>query len=310
MRGRDGNAQQGGHEQRDRAAGLGAKAPHGLELGDLLPHGLDDAPAAEHGAERNGGVAADDGPDGRRGVAGRGVARGDQQQPDDADGLLRVVAAVPQAVGTRGDELQPAKPPVHAARARAAEYPRHGDHHQRAEDETEQRREKDEGHGLENAGGDQRAGARLGHDGADDAADQRVRRAARDAVVPGDDVPGDGAHQGAEDDVGVHHPRLDDALADGGRHAQVEDEDGDEVEEGGEHHRLPRLEHAGGNHRGDRVGGIVEAVHEVEHDGHRDEQRHDPQGGLYGLHWSAARGLRSFRGRCPRSGWPRPRTCR
>jgi hypothetical protein len=62
-------------------------------------------------------------------------------------------------------------------------------------------------------------------------------------------------------------PGLDDALADRRRHAQVEDEDRDEVEEGGEHHRLPGLEHAGGHDGGDRVRGVVEAVHEVEQPG-------------------------------------------
>ena len=75
----------------------------------------------------------------------------------------------------------------------------------------------------------------------------------------------------AEDDVLVHHAGLDDALAHRGRHAEVEDEDRHHVEEGGEGHRLAGLEHAGGNDRGDRVGRVVEAVHEVEGQGQDDQ---------------------------------------
>ena len=254
-------------------------------------------------------IAADDHPGRRRLVAGGGVAGGDQQHPDDADGLLRVVAAVAQAVGAGGDQLQAPEPAVDPRRRGAAEQLRHQHHHQRAQQEAQQRRHEDEQHGLPDAGGDQRAGAGLGHHGADDAADQRVRRTAGDAVVPGQHVPGDGADQRAEHHVRVHHPRLHDALADGGRHAQVKDEDRDQVEEGREHHRRGRLEHAGGDHGGDRVRRVVEAVHEVERQGQRHQQDHHPEGGLDGFHRCAPR-LRNARGRCPRSRWPRPRTCR
>ena len=48
------------------------------------------------------------------------------------------------------------------------------------------------------------------------------------------DVPGDRADQRAEHHVVVDDARVDDALADRGGDAQVEDEDRDEVEEGGE----------------------------------------------------------------------------
>ena len=52
------------------------------------------------------------------------------------------------------------------------------------------------------------------------------------------DIPEDGAHERAEDDVLVHHAGLDDALAHRGRHAEVEDEDRHHVEESGKGHRL------------------------------------------------------------------------
>ena len=118
--------------------------------------------------------------------------------------------------------------------------------------------------GLDDAGREQRAGAGLRDRGAHQAADQRVRRRRRQAVVPGDHVPGDGADQRAEDQVVVDERRVDDALADRGRDLEVEQHDRDEVEEGRPHHGLIRLQHAGRDDGRDRVRGVVEAVHEVE----------------------------------------------
>ena len=46
-------------------------------------------------------------------------------------------------------------------------------------------------------------------------ADERVRRAGRDPVRPGDDVPDDRAEQRAEDDVRIHEALLDHPAADG-----------------------------------------------------------------------------------------------
>ena len=87
------------------------KPPTGLSLVMRLAHGLDDAPAAEHGAQAHGHVAAEDHPDvgGALSLAAT-LPGGDQQHPDDADGLLRVVAAVAQAVGAGRNQLQPAEP--------------------------------------------------------------------------------------------------------------------------------------------------------------------------------------------------------
>ena len=275
----------GGEEQRHRAAGLGAEAAHRLELGDALAHRLDDAPAAEQRAQADGEIAAPDHPGWRhRRRSPPRVAGGDQQHPDDADRLLRVVAAVAERIQARRDELQAAEPVVHPQRRRAPADPRHRHHQQRAEQETEQRRHEDEGHRLEDAAADQVAGARLGHHRADDAADQRVRRARRDAVPPGQHVPGDGADQRAEHHVVVDDAGLDDALADGGGDTELEDEDRDEVEERREHHRLVRLQHAGGDDGGDRVRRVVEAVHEVERQRQRHQQRDHPETDLDGLH--------------------------
>ena len=72
-------------------------------------------------------------------------------------------------------------------------------------------------------GAEQRRGAGLGERGADHAADERVRGARRNAVVPGDEVPGDGADQRAEDHAVVDERGIDDALAHRGGHGQVEE---------------------------------------------------------------------------------------
>jgi hypothetical protein len=97
------------------------KAADGLELGDALTHGLDDPPAAEHRAQADGDVAAPDHPGRRHGGVRLGVAGGDQQHPDDADRLLRIVAAVPEAVEPGRDELHAAEQVVDPERRGAAE---------------------------------------------------------------------------------------------------------------------------------------------------------------------------------------------
>ena len=67
---------------------------------------------------------------------------------------------------------------------------------------------------LRPAARDDRREAGLGHRRAGVAADQRVRRAGRQAEVPGDQVPDDRAGQAAEDDregddLDVDHPGAD-----------------------------------------------------------------------------------------------------
>ena len=62
---------------------------------------------------------------------------------------------------------------------------------------------------------------------------------------------------------------VDDPLSDRGGDAEMEHENGDKIEECGQHHRLIRLQDAGRYHGRDRVRRVVKAVHEVE------QQRHD-----------------------------------
>ena len=124
--------------------------------------------------------------------------------------------------------------------------------------------------------------------GADQAADERVRRARRNAVVPGDQVPRNRADERTENHAAVDEGGIDDALADRRGHGQVKERPRKNVEERGPEHRLPRLEHAGGYDGGDGVRRVVEAVHEIE--GQREQhQQHQRHGDLSEIHASRIR---------------------
>src|SRR5262249_8322930 len=64
-----------------------------------------------------------------------------------------------------------------------------------------------------------------------------------------------------------------DPLAHAGGHLEVEDEKGDEVEEGGPDHGGVGAEHPRRDYRGHRIGRVVEAVQEVEGQGQGDEHQ-------------------------------------
>ena len=180
VRGRDRNAERGGEEQRDRAAGLGAEAAHRLQLGDALAHGLHDAPAAEHRAQRRSprSTQTTTQSGGSRVVRARRAGR-DQQHPDDADGLLRVVAAVAEAVERRRDELQAPEPAIDPRGVERRKI------HDTATISSEPSTKPSSGEMkmkatvLRMPRGDQRADARLGH--------RRRRRGRRSARATTDD---------------------------------------------------------------------------------------------------------------------------
>ena len=124
--GADGDAGQSGAEQRDGSSAFGAEAADGFEFGDFLAHGVNDAPAAEIGAGGDGGVGGKD--DGPAKASPVGEHVGFAHEPggvecagDDAHGLLRVVAAVAEAVGGGREQLQLAKPFVDESAAACSE---------------------------------------------------------------------------------------------------------------------------------------------------------------------------------------------
>ena len=153
------------------------------------------------------------------------------------------------------------------------EDPRHEDHERAAQEHPDDRRQHDERQGLDplRAPGD-RGDSRFRDCGAGVPADQRMRRARRQTVIPGDQVPGDGAHQAAEDHVRIDDLHVDHAAPDGLRHRGAHGERGDEVEERRPDDRLQRAQDPRTHDRGDGVRRVVKAVDEVEDERDRDDR--------------------------------------
>ncbi len=82
-------------------------------------------------------------------------------------------------------------------------------------------------------------------------------------MVPRYEVPHDGAHESTEDHVRVHVLGRQDALAYGRGDIELEDREGDEVEEGGPYDGLVGAQDSGRDHRGDGVRRVVKPVQEV-----------------------------------------------
>ena len=141
-------------EERDRAGGLGGEAADGLQLGDLRAHRVDDAPAARQRAEGDRGVRGEHDPDRNRqmAVVELKIAAGDERAGDDPHRLLRVVAAVAEAVGRRRQQLQAPEPVIDAARRARAEDPQDRHHQGKAEAHADERRQHDEDERLGPAG--------------------------------------------------------------------------------------------------------------------------------------------------------------
>ena len=141
--------------------------------------------------------------------------------------------------------------------------------------QADQGREDDEDADLAQALGLEHVKARPGHRATGHAADQRMRRARREAQVERDEVPADGADETGEDHAHREHAggRVDHVVGDRRGHLGAEHGEGDEVEEGRPDDGVLRPEHPGGDDGGDRVGRVVEAVREVESERQDDDER-------------------------------------
>src|SRR5476649_2135193 len=111
-----------------------------------------------------------------------------------------------------------------------------------------------------------------------------MRRTRRNAVVPRDDVPADRPDKRAEDHILIDDSWVYRPSANGGSNLQMENEIRNDVERGGECHGLLRFQHAGGHNGCDGIGGVVETVHEVEHECDHDERNNSPEGELNRMH--------------------------
>eukprot|EP00825_Cyclidium_porcatum_P040509 TRINITY_DN5135_c0_g1_i20.p5 TRINITY_DN5135_c0_g1~~TRINITY_DN5135_c0_g1_i20.p5 ORF type:complete len:245 (-),score=24.37 TRINITY_DN5135_c0_g1_i20:2477-3211(-) len=232
------------HKQSNCTAGIGAEATGLVEFGDAVTHGLYDTPTAEHGTEAHRRVARKYDPAGN-GIGGLGYTRSDQQHPDDADGFLRIIAAVSKAIGRSRQQLETPEVFIDLAWRHVSANPRNGHHQGTTNHKAEKRRHEDEGDDFQNTGRDQAADTRFGHGCADQTTDQGVRGRRRNAVVPGNDVPDNGADQRTEDDVMIDDRGIDGAFADSQGHLEREQEIGKKIECRGPDNGLMRLENPG-----------------------------------------------------------------
>ena len=95
----------------------------------------------------------------------------------------------------------------------------------------------------------------------------------RQSVVPSQDIPEDRAQQAGQDHVEVDGLQPDHSFAHGSGNGGSEGKGRNEIEESCPENGDTRRQHAGGNHRGDGVRRIVEAVEEIEaeSDSHDDD---------------------------------------
>ena len=212
------------------------------------------------------------------------ITGGNEQHPDDADSFLRIVATVAKTVGSSREQLETAEIFVDFPWCHVSAYPRNHDHQQAADHEAEEGSDENESDDFQDAGADQAAKTRLGHRSTDQTADQCVRRGRRNSVIPGDDVPDDRPDQRAENDVVIDNGWINGALANSGRHLQLEQEIGKKIEGSSPNHGLLGFENPRRNDGGDRVGCVVKAVHEIEQQGDKNQGADHPDTDLHGIH--------------------------
>ncbi len=280
VRGADGDAKGGGADEGEAASGLGREAAEGIELGDALAHGLDDAPAARHGSPSDGQVAADDYPIGND--EGLEQASGNERGGDDAHAFLRVVGAVAEAVASGGDELQAAEPLIHFQRALPADDPTRDDRDGHAQEHADQRREKNEGDGLNPAAKDERAEAGLCDCRATETTNQGVRRTGREAENQRDQVPNNRTEQTREQNLLVHQFDVNHALADGAGNSGAEEKCRDEIPKGGPRDGAEGRKNARGDDRSDGIGGVMPAVREFEREREGNDEKEEREAGHRG----------------------------
>ncbi len=291
--------------------------------------------AGQHDPHRDavtgGRVRVHEGQPGRQVVQRTGRLGTDQGHGDDAHGLLCIVVAVGEAHVGRRDDLGLAEERIDDARAgqtaqettdlrHAGDQAPQQQHHRDAEQEAGDRRgdHRQEhlpqqtlvlGPGADPLGPDQRVPVVVGRGqaGAAQAADQGVRGGGRQSLPPRDQVPDDAAQQRAQDHLRGHidHVGVEQARGDGQRDGGA-GERADEVHERGEHHRPAGREHFGRHHGGDGVGGVVEAVDELEDERGQDHHQNKGQHAVVSVSCSSRRS--GTRPRRPRGNdrWPFP----
>ena len=309
LRRRDGGVDDVGAQVQDRGGhGLGGEAASRIQVDDLAANGAHDAPTAGHRAQRNRRGARELHPQGNVHFASDGiedvmrlaVAAGHQRHDDDAHRLLRVLDAVAQGHGGRGDALGGTETTHRAVVLRLAQQPQDEFHDEVSDDEADdgggEHRDDDV---ADNAFPEHLRTAEEAR--ADHAADEGVRRGRGQAEPPGDQVPDAGAQQGGQDDdqaLLLHVGRGGFGVA-----ANLNDARTDGLGDAGAHHGTddvhrrrheecsagsPRARRHGG---GDRVRRVVEAVRVAEEQRDDDDDADEDQIQIHGSGFLQCEGL-------------------
>ncbi len=171
-------------EQGECASGLRGETPEWHQFGNALAHGFDDAPAASHCAATHRQVAADNHP------IGNGVrfheSAGDKSCGDDAHAFLSIIGAMAEAVASRREQLQTAKPFIDFLRALHADDPTGSDGDTHSKKHADERGEKNEQDRLGPSAKDERFVTSVGHRRTTVATHQSVRGASGQAEDEGD----------------------------------------------------------------------------------------------------------------------------
>jgi len=139
--------------------------------------------------------------------------------------------------------------------------------------------------------------------GASVPADERMRGAGGQTQIPTEDVPGDSAKKAAEQDpelpLRVDPLDIDEVRSDRLGHSRTQEGKGYKVKEGCPQDALEGSKHSRGDDRGDRVGGVVPTVSEVEYKRHSDDDDRESERRLHGLAARVISSLDPAHGGCP-----------
>src|SRR5215213_407569 len=253
-----------------------------MDVADPGAEGPDDPPATRVRPEPDRQPGGQDDPERRRRARPQ-HSRGDQRQGDHPHRLLGVVGAVGHGEHRRRDPLPELETPGDATGFGAGDDPEGQVGHGHGDERSE--------HGGQHGGQDDLVHDDIEIDGpcparhpgrADQAPEERVRRAGGQPEVPGHQVPHDGADEPREDHDGVDEGLVDQSAGDGLSDLDRQERPG-HVQAGGDRDGGPGPEGARRDGCGHGVGRVVETVGEVEGQGGQYDDDHHDQRDVHGL---------------------------
>ncbi len=270
---RDRQMQQRRRENHDGGVEIRRESVHGMHFENLAADRADDLPAADARAKCHGGRAEE--LHDIRHLERLDEAARDERERDDAHRLLRIVRAVGECHERRRYDLQAVGREIDRRRLVRMAESEDELHHEEADQHRRDRRQHERQHDLHDAPAVERRRARRDEHGADDATNQRVRRARRHAEPPRQEVPDDRADKAGDDDHLIHEIGAhDDIAANRLRHAR-RNHRADEIEHCRADDGDARSDRARRDTRRDGVRRIVETIDEIK--GECEQHDHDEE---------------------------------